>query len=76
MKTKRRRKFRKCAPFNPQDGNVDAGLLLLTAIRKPRETFPVRYIAFVCGCNMRNIQEIEIRALRKLRFLLDPTEVV
>lgn len=46
---------------------LDLGLALLSARRKPTETLEIRDIAAWCGCSGQNIRLIEWRALRKLR---------
>jgi DNA-directed RNA polymerase sigma subunit (sigma70/sigma32) len=47
--------------------SVDIGLAVLSAIRKPHETFSCEQIAGVCGCSKQFINQIERRALAKLR---------
>lgn len=58
--------------WNPQDGNVDAGLLLLSAARRRGQTFSHAQIGKVCGCSRSNIQWIENKAIAKLRLQIEP----
>jgi hypothetical protein len=51
----------------PADGSMDAGLLVLSAVVPPGQTFTYREIAEVCGVTWQTIQYIEKQALRKLR---------
>jgi hypothetical protein len=49
-----------------EDGGLDAGLLVLSAIN-PGVELTLEEIAFVCGVNKQDIWHIENRAKRKLR---------
>jgi len=53
--------------IKPPDGSIDAGLSLLLAVTPRGHTRTAEEIAFVCGCSMQNIQQIEYRAMSKLR---------
>jgi DNA-directed RNA polymerase sigma subunit (sigma70/sigma32) len=57
-------------PTELQDGSIDAGLHLLAALTPRGVERTQAEIAFVCGCSMQNIQQIERRALRKIRAAL------
>ena len=50
-----------------EDGNLDAGLLLLSAAAPSGVTRTHEEIAFVCGCYKQDIWHIENRAKKKLK---------
>ncbi len=52
------------------DGSIDAGLFLLVLTSRPGLTLTREQIAFVCGCSPSYIQQIEQRAMQKLRGAL------
>lgn len=53
-----------------RDGSVDAGLLVLSLVSPRGVEWTQQEIAFVCGCSAQNIQDIEYRAMRKIRHEL------
>jgi len=46
---------------------IDAGLLVLTLMNRSGEALSQRDIAFVCGCTSSFIQQVEAKALKKIR---------
>jgi hypothetical protein len=50
-----------------EDGGLDAGLMLLSAITPEGVERAHAEIAFVCGCNHQDIWHIENRAKKKLK---------
>lgn len=48
-----------------EDGGVDAGLLILSAVADRELT--LEEIAFVCGCSKQHIWHIEAKAKRKIK---------
>ena len=59
----------------PEDGSVDAGLLLLPLICKLGQPLSIDDISFACGCGRACIWNIEKKAIHKLRVQLsrDPS---
>lgn len=56
------------APPNlPEDGSIDAGLMLLELVTEPGDERTLEEIAIACGVNRQKIHWIEKRALKKLR---------
>lgn len=51
----------------PEDGSIDAGLLLLELATEPGGERTLEEIAIACGVNRQKIHWIERRALKKLR---------
>jgi DNA-directed RNA polymerase sigma subunit (sigma70/sigma32) len=51
----------------PRNANIDLGLAILASTSDPPRTS--RTIAAYCGCSRQCIQQIEQKALRKLRAL-------
>lgn len=49
------------------DGGIDAGLLILLETASPERELTQRDIAFVCGCSIGYIWNLEKQALQKLR---------
>jgi len=52
----------------PRNANIDLGLAILASTSEPPHT--ARTIAAYCGCSRQCIQQIEQKALRKLRAAL------
>lgn len=52
----------------PPNANIDLGLAILASTSEPPHT--ARTIAAYCGCTRQCIQQIEQKALRKLRAAL------
>jgi DNA-directed RNA polymerase sigma subunit (sigma70/sigma32) len=52
----------------PRNANIDLGLAILASTSEPPHT--ARTIAAYCGCSRQCIQQIEEKALRKLRAAL------
>ena len=52
----------------PQAADIDLGLAILASTSEPPHT--QNTIAAYCGCSRQRIQQIEQRALRKLRAAL------
>jgi hypothetical protein len=50
-----------------EDGGLDAGLLVLSAVTPPGVEWTQEEIAFVCGCNRQDIHHIEHRARKKIK---------
>jgi hypothetical protein len=46
---------------------IDLGLEVLAAVRRPQERFTADDIGEVCGCSGALIQQIERRALQRIR---------
>ena len=46
---------------------IDLGLAVIEAVRQAGETLTCTDIAAICGCTRQNIQQIEARALAKIR---------
>ena len=51
-----------------RNANIDLGLAILASTSEPSHTY--RTIAAYCGCSRQRIQQIEQKALRKLRAAL------
>jgi transcriptional regulator len=51
----------------PDDGSIDAGLLLLAAVTPRGVTWTQEEIAFVCGCSRGYIWLLEKQARAKIR---------
>jgi DNA-directed RNA polymerase sigma subunit (sigma70/sigma32) len=52
----------------PRNANIDLGLAILASTSEPPHT--AQTIAAYCGCSRQCIQQIEQKALRKLRAAL------
>jgi len=50
-----------------EDGGLDAGLTILSAVTPRGVELTLEEIAFVCGCGKQDIWHIENRAKKKLR---------
>lgn len=50
-----------------EDGGLDAGLMILSAVTPPGVERTLAEIAFVCGCNRQDIFHIERRAKQKMK---------
>ena len=50
--------------------DIDLGLDVLNTVRLPGEQLSRSDIAHVCGCTRQNIEQIEMRALKKIRLRL------
>lgn len=50
-----------------KSNDVDLGLSVLCVVSQRDDTLSTKDIADVCGCSRNNIDEIEKRALKKLR---------
>ena len=50
-----------------RDGTVDAGLLLLLLMTPKGVELTTEEIAFVCGCSVQRIRQIQMNALKKLQ---------
>lgn len=50
-----------------EDGGLDAGLTVLSAITPRGVERTLADIAYVCGCNPQDIYHIEKRALKKIK---------
>lgn len=50
-----------------EDGGLDAGLMVLSAITPEGVERTLEEIAFVCGCYKQDIWHIEARAKRKIK---------
>jgi DNA-directed RNA polymerase sigma subunit (sigma70/sigma32) len=57
----------KSSSDNLRDGSIEAGLHLLSLYMPHGLVLTQEEIAFVCGCSMQNIQQIERRAMQKLK---------
>lgn len=55
----------------PPDGSIDAGLLLLNAVRAPGAVLTQQEIADACGCSRGYIYLLEKQALEKIRQHLE-----
>ena len=54
-----------------EDGGLDAGLMVLSAVTPRGVERSLEEIAFVCGCNRQDIWHIENRAKRKIKAELE-----
>lgn len=59
-----------------EDGGLDAGLIILSAVTPPGMIRTSEEIAFVCGCNRQDIWHIENRALRKIKAEFEKRGIV
>jgi DNA-directed RNA polymerase sigma subunit (sigma70/sigma32) len=57
-----------------RNGNIDLGLAILASTSEPPHT--CQTIAAYCGCSRQRIQQIEQKALRKLRATLDRDSIL
>jgi DNA-directed RNA polymerase sigma subunit (sigma70/sigma32) len=57
-----------------RNANIDLGLAILASTSEPPHT--CRTIAAYCGCSRQRIQQIEKKALRKLRVTLDRDRIL
>ena len=58
----------------PRNANIDLGLAILASTSEPPHT--AQTIAAYCGCSRQRIQQIEQKALRKLRATLDSDKIL
>ena len=57
-----------------RNANIDLGLAILASTNEPPHT--CQTIAAYCGCSRQRIQQIEQKALRKLRATLDGDKIL
>ena len=57
-----------------RNANIDLGLAILASTSEPPHTYQT--IAAYCGCSRQRIQQIEQKALRKLRATLDRNRIL
>ncbi len=56
----------------PEDGSIDAGLLLLSMVKPPEgKVWSLYDIATACGTNHERIRWIEKQALKKMRIEME-----
>jgi DNA-directed RNA polymerase sigma subunit (sigma70/sigma32) len=63
------------APRKGKNG-IDLGLAVIEAVRRPGEALSQQSIAEVCGVSKQTIQQIETKAMAKLRARLRELEAL